>query len=61
METETHQWLKEMGLKFLKEKGMQLVCREVPFKCGISDCCGLQYKRKECRVVEAKATLQDYL
>ena len=61
METDTHKWLKRIGLKFLKEKGMNAVCNEVPFKCGISDCCGLQYKRKECRVVECKATLEDYL
>ena len=60
METDTHKWLKRIGLQFLKEKGMNVVVNEVPFKCGISDCCGLQYKRKECRIVEAKATYEDY-
>ena len=61
METDVHKWLKEIGLRFLKEKGMDMVVREVQFKCGIADCCGLNFKRKEVRVLECKATKQDYV
>ena len=59
METETHKWLKRIGCKFLKEKGMNVIAREVSFKCGIADCCGLQFKRKECRILEAKQDWND--
>ena len=61
METDTHKWLKKIALQFLREKGMQAVCKEVQFKVGIADCCGINFKREEVRIVECKATKQDYL
>ena len=60
MESDTHKWLKRIALQFLKEKGQDVVVNEVPFKCGIADACGLNYKRKEVRVIEAKATVKDF-
>jgi ribosomal protein S27E len=61
LETDTHKWLKRIALQFLREKGQDVVVNEVPFKCGIADALGLNYKRKEVRVVECKATKQDYV
>ena len=61
MESEAHKWLKEIGCKFLKEKGMNVIAREVSIKCGDCDVCGLNFKRKEVRIVECKQSLQDYI
>jgi DNA-directed RNA polymerase subunit RPC12/RpoP len=61
METETHKWLKKIALEFLREKVSDLIVNECSFKCGISDAVGLNYKRKEVRVVECKAVKSDYL
>jgi ribosomal protein S27E len=61
LETDTHKWLKRIALNFLREKGQDVVVNEVQFKCGIADALGLNYKRKEVRVVECKATKQDYI
>jgi transcription elongation factor Elf1 len=61
LETDTHKWLKRIALNFLREKGQDVVVNEVGFKCGIADAIGLNYKRKEVRVVECKATKQDYV
>ena len=60
METERTKWLKKIALQFLKEKGMNAVVNEVP--CGklIADALGLNFKRREIRIVEIKQTLADY-
>ena len=60
-ETEMHAFLKRKALEFLKEKGQDVVVNECQFKCGISDAVGLNYKRKEVRVVECKAVKSDYI
>lgn len=60
-ETETHKFLKKTALEFLREKCVDVVVNECPFKCGNSDAVGLNYKRKEVRVVECKAVKSDYL
>lgn len=58
-----HKHLKNLALKFLKEKVTDLVVSEVPFDnaWSIADACGLNFKRKEVRVVEVKATKGDFL
>lgn len=60
-ETETHLFLKKIALQFLREKVTDVVVNEVEFKCGTSDAMGLNYKRKEVRVVECKAVKSDYM
>lgn len=61
-EGEVHAHLKKLGLSFLKEKVTDLVCTEVDFNnsWSIADCVGLNFKRKEVRVIEVKATKGDY-
>jgi len=59
-ETEMHLFLKKIALEFLREKVTDIVINECSFKCGISDAVGLNYKRKEVRVVECKAVKSDY-
>lgn len=60
METEKHKWLKKMALKFLKEKGMNVVCKEVPVGKLSADTLGLNMKRKEIRIIECKQDYNDY-
>ena len=61
METEKHKWLKECALKFLKEKGMNVVCKEVPVGKLNADTIGLNMKRKEIRIIECKQDHNDYI
>lgn len=61
METEKHKWLKQMALRFLKEKGMNIVCKEVPVGKLNADTLGLNMNRKEIRIVECKQDHSDYI
>lgn len=62
-EGEIHKHLKYLALRFLKEKCTDLVCPEVDFvnAYSICDAVGLNFKRKEVRVVEVKATKADFI
>lgn len=61
-ESETHKHLKNVALHFLKSKVTDLICAEVDFvnSWSIADAVGLNFKRKEVRVVEVKATKADF-
>jgi len=63
MEGEVHKHLKEVALKFLKEKVTDMVAIEVPFgnAWSVADAVGINFKREEVRVVECKATKGDFL
>lgn len=58
-----HKRLKVIGMKFLKTKVTDLVCVEVKYKNmkSIADVVGLNLKRTEIRIIEAKATKADYI
>lgn len=60
METEKHKWLKKLALQFLKEKGMNVVCKEVPVGRLSADTLGLNMKRKEIRIIECKQDRADF-
>jgi ribosomal protein S27E len=62
-EGEVHKHLKRLALYFLKEKITDLVANEVDFKnaYSIADAVGLNFKRREVRVVECKATHADFV
>ena len=60
METNQHKWLKKLALQFLKEKGCNAVCKEVPVGKLNADVLGLNIKRKEIRIVECKQDINDY-
>lgn len=58
-----HKNLKKHARFFLKEKVTDIVANEVKFrniKC-IADTVGINLKRKEIRIIEAKATREDFL
>ena len=61
METGKHKWLKQMALQFLKEKGMNIVCKEVPVGKLNADTLGLNMNRKEIRIIECKQDHADYI
>lgn len=63
MEGDVHKKLKVIGMKFLKTKVTDLVCVEVKYKNirSIADAVGLNLKRSEVRIIEAKATRSDYI
>jgi len=57
-----HKELKKQALFFLKGKVIDIVANEVKFRnihC-IADAVGINLKRKEIRIIEAKATRNDY-
>ena len=57
-----HKQLKKQAVLFLKEKVIDIVADEVKFKnirC-IADAVGINLKRKEIRIVECKATREDF-
>ena len=57
-----HKHLKKQALFYLKEKVVDIVANEVKFKninC-IADAVGINLRRKEIRIVEAKATREDF-
>lgn len=62
-EGDVHRHLKKIALHFLKSKVIDLVCNEVDFvnSYSIADAVGLNFKRKEVRVVEVKATKGDFV
>jgi hypothetical protein len=58
-----HKELKKQALFFLKGKVIDIVANEVKFKnihC-IADAVGINLKRKEIRIIEAKATREDFI
>ena len=61
METDIHKWLKKLALTFLKEKGMNIVCKETPIGKYSADALGLNMRRKEIRIIEAKQSRGDFL
>ena len=62
-ETSTHKRLKMVGSAYLKRICGDMACTEVPFTNmkSIADVCGLRFKNKEVRVIEVKATYEDYI
>ena len=60
METDRHKWLKRLALEFLKTKGCNVVCKEVPVGKLNADALGLNMKRKEIRIVECKQDINDF-
>jgi len=62
MESATHKRLKLVACAFLKKCCVDVVSTETRFRNlrSIADACGINLKRKEVRVVEAKATWEDY-
>ena len=61
-EGEIHKKLKEIGLLFLKTKITDLCSNEVKFKNlrSIADVVGINLKREEVRIIECKATKEDF-
>jgi hypothetical protein len=62
-EGKVHKHLKLVAMAFLKKHCVDIVSLETKFRNlrSISDACGLNMKRKEVRVIEVKATREDYL
>lgn len=62
-EGEIHKHLKNLALHWLKEKVTDLVANEVDFcnAYSIADAVGINFKRREVRVIEVKATKVDFL
>lgn len=62
-EGEIHKYLKIQGMKFLKTKCTDLVATEVVYRnmYSIADVAAINLKRKEIRIIECKATRQDFL
>lgn len=57
-----HKELKQVALFYLKKQVVDIVANEVKFhniRC-IADAVGINLKRKEIRIIEAKATREDY-
>lgn len=63
MEGEVHSHLKWVALHYLKTLVTDLVANEVDFynAYSIADAVGLNFKRREVRVIEVKATKADFL
>jgi hypothetical protein len=61
-EGDIHKSLKKQALFYLKDKVIDVVADEVKFKninC-IADAVGINLKRKEIRIIECKATREDF-
>ena len=58
-----HKHLKLVAMAFLKKHCTDIVSSETKFRNirSIADACGLNLKRKEIRVIEVKASKNDYL
>ena len=58
-----HKKLKAIGMRFVKEKCTDIAVREVKYKNmrSVADVVGINLKRKEVRILEAKATRADYI
>ena len=61
-ETYMHKHLKKIGMYWLKTKVTDLVCVEAKYKNfrSIADVAGINLKREEVRIIECKATYQDF-
>lgn len=61
-EGHVHKALKRLALHWLKERVVDLVANEVKFKNtkSIADAVGINLKRKEIRIIEVKATKEDF-
>lgn len=62
-ESDIHKTLKKHALYYLKDKVTDVVANEVKFyniKC-IADAVGINLKRKEIRIIEAKASKEDFV
>ena len=61
-EGEMHFNLKRLGLEFLKKKITDLAANEVKFRNlkSIADVVGINLKREEVRIIECKATKEDF-
>lgn len=62
MESETHKRLKNIGMHYLKTKVTDLVCTEVKYRNirSIADVAGINLKREEIRIIECKASMEDF-
>ena len=58
-----HKHLKLAAIAFLKKHCVDIVSLETKFRNirSISDACGINLKRKEVRIIEVKATREDYI
>lgn len=63
MEGEIHKHLKLIGMYWIKTKVTDLVCIEAKYNNikSIADVCGINLKREEVRIIECKATKEDFL
>lgn len=61
-EGEMHKKLKDIGMIWLRTRCIDLVSKEVKYKNmrSIADVVGINYKRKEVRIIECKASREDY-
>ncbi len=61
-ESYMHKHLKQVGMYWLKTKVTDLVCVEAKYKNlkSIADVAGINLKREEVRIIECKATYQDF-
>jgi len=62
LEGEIHAHLKKLGLEWLKFRVTDLVCNECKFRNlkSIADVVGINLKREEVRIIECKATKEDF-
>ncbi len=62
-EGSVHKHLKLAAIAFLKKYCIDVVSLETKFRNirSVADVCGINLKRKEVRVIEVKATKEDYL
>lgn len=58
-----HKKLKDMGMIWLRDKCIDLTAKEVKYKNinSIADVVGINLKRKEVRIIECKASIEDYI
>lgn len=61
-EGEMHKKLKDFGMIWLRDKMIDLVSKEVDYYNinSIADVVGINFKRKEVRIIECKASREDY-
>jgi len=63
VESNIHKHLKQQGMYFLKTKVTDVVCTEVKYRNlrSIADVGGINLKRQEVRIIECKASKQDFI
>jgi len=61
-ESYIHKHLKQVGMYWLKSKVTDLICVEAKYKNlrSVADVAGINLKREEVRIIECKATYQDF-